>query len=149
MTFRSDHGKVRNDVRRSLIVQVSDDERSRIIQAEDFSGCGVAVFVSAAMLAFESLDRESQIATVDSFESTKKHPTWNVKVPPEIHDRMSSWSFPLFTRGQVLRALCLHFITLSDAEKKEWITEVYIFVGDPRQQSPATPTNLLEKGTPQ
>lgn len=131
MTFREDH-KPRN--RHSLSMLASTDERGQILASAKATGHNLSLFVAASLLSFEALDREDQVTLVLRHGENVRHlPIWHINVPLPIAQRLRSWSFPLFSRTQVVRAACLAIAALPAAEQAEWIHEVFVFIGDPRQ----------------
>ncbi len=101
----------------------------------------------AAILAFEALDREEQIALI--IETTPKTKAlkgkfrtrvhWHVRALPETHRRLENWSFPMNSKSAVMTAALTQFTRLAEEVRGEWVAAALVFAGDPRQNGKFAP----------
>jgi hypothetical protein len=96
----------------------------------DKMGVPISIYVGAACLWFESLDREQQAGEL--LKINGKCQASNVAVHDQISELVRSWRFPLYSMGRVVGAAVLGFSALDETEAKSWLKEVIVFVGDPR-----------------
>jgi hypothetical protein len=129
-TSRKTRGRVQ------LSAHSDDYLRTTMLAAAGRMQVHVEILFGACLLAFESLDREDQVKAVFTHRIPGKQVNnWNIHVPAtELRDRTESWSFPLFKRCEVVRAAMLELLGRPDPEIREWIIELHIFIGDPRQE---------------
>jgi hypothetical protein len=130
-----DRGK--HSGRRSwLDSDVSPQERAALIQASQ--GTSLGILLAAAVLHFQSLDREQQVDAVlqreKSFSPAEAlaRDNWAVAVWPEISAIARAWRFPVFKQSQVMASAACAFLHLPIEDRESWLREVCIFIGDPR-----------------
>lgn len=96
------------------------------------------VLVCAAVLAFESLDRERQVELVlkahPGTKTNHRQDYYNVPGPFFTWEKLSRWSFPTATRAIVMRAVMQAFFELPADDQDSWIQEAVVLIGDPRQK---------------
>ena len=105
--------------------------RRRVLDFDEWDG----TVLSAACLHFASLDREAQIDSVlpERFGKVSTRGLWRVRAPDEIVAMVRGWNFPLFRQSDVLLAALKLFLALPEPKCREWLREVFLFVGqEPR-----------------
>jgi len=151
MTFRGDLQRAIGDGRnhrKQVTCRCDSDFRGKIKHIAKTLETSVQVFVCASILHFDSLDRERQIELISQHSIGKGNPIWTITVHNEIKDHLENWSFPLHARTDVIRAAVVAFVELTEEERKGWIREVFIFVGDPRQCK-SVPSKVVVEGSVQ
>jgi hypothetical protein len=108
-------------------------------------GATLTVWCSAAVLWFESLERQEQARRIWALTSGgKKRFSKHLQVVEWVGDKFLAWHWPVSTMGQVLAAVVLGFLELPTEEREQWCIEVLLPVGtEEASAGPEAPVSLV------
>lgn len=102
------------------------------IQTEATVGVTRPIFSAAAILWFETLEREEQVRRVwKVVTSGQKRSAHNFQVLAWVGERFRTWHWPVATASQVLLVALLGFLDLPPEEREAWFLETLNPVGAP------------------